>query len=63
MKTIEATLNLLKEKSSGSGLGAIDLFYFLGCFSCGISYECLQSLWPDNSLEDCLYLFEKLGLL
>ena len=63
IKAIEATLTLLKEKSSATQLGAIDLFYFLGCFSSGISYECLFSIWPNNKLDDSLILFEKLGLM
>ena len=63
MKSITATLKLLEEKSQNTGIGAIDLFYFLGCFSSGVSYECLQSIWPGSQLEDSVYLFEKLGLL
>ena len=41
MKTIEATLNLLKQNSEGIQCGSLDLFYFLGCFSNGISHELL----------------------
>ena len=63
VKTIEATLSVLKEKSTTSMLDCQDLFYFLGCFSNGVSYECLQSIWPNNSLDESLYLFQRLGLL
>lgn len=63
IKTIEATLSVLKEKSSTTQLGCLDLFYFLGCFSSGVSHECLQSIWPNNSLDDSLYLFQRLGLM
>ena len=63
MKTIEATVILLKQKSGATQLGALDLFYFLGCFSNGIAYESLSKIWPNNTLDESLYLFEKLGLL
>ena len=63
MKTIEATVILLKQKSGATQLGALDLFYFLGSFSNGISYDSLSKIWPNNSLDESLYLFEKLGLL
>ena len=64
MKTIQATLHLLKQKSGGSEIGCLDLFYFLGCFqSSGLRDATLQRIWPNNTLGDSLYLMEKLGMM
>ena len=62
MKTIEATLEILEQRSEDGQLGALDLFYFIGAFQSGLCYEMLQRIWPNDTLGDHMFLFEKLGL-
>lgn len=65
-KGIEAVLDLLTERSSSSSdtqLGALSLFYFLGCFDQGLTDETLHALWPGHQLDENLYFLKRLGVL
>lgn len=63
MKTVEATLDMLEQNSVAGCLSALDLFYLIGSFPNGITYEDLKRIWPNNSLEEFITLFERLNLL
>ena len=41
----------------------MSLFYFLGSFENGLSKESLQFTWPDDYLDEHLYLLTKLGVI
>lgn len=60
MQAIELSL---EERSGSAEIGCIDLFYLLGTFKKGLTYETLKKIWPNDQLDENLHLFEKFGLL
>ena len=62
-KGIQAILEVLQERSGDEQLSAISLFFFLGCFEMGLIKDALYYIWPNEELDNNLYLLKRLGVL